>query len=109
MDATENNHRKVFRVRPASGRTAGEMSTQNSNMSEPAATVFLSPGSKINIYLPPGLYEVYAASAENWNRGISPDAAVVSYGFIEVSLEEKALIIPGAIDQEVRTIPRSWF
>ena len=64
LDATKNDHRKVFRIRPAGRRTAGNLSAQTSNMNDPAATLFLSPGGIINIYLPPGLYEVYAASGE---------------------------------------------
>lgn len=104
LDATENDHRKVFRVRPVDSNVAG-----SPNRLEPAATVFMEPQGEINIYLPPGTYEIYAASGENWNHGIAQDSVVVSYGYVEVSLDNKALIIVGATDQDVIKIPRSWF
>lgn len=103
-DTSENEHRKVLRIRPAVRKNRGEP-----NRYPPIVTVFISPGDRVMIDLAPGIYEVYAMSGLHWNSGFDQTADVVSYGYVYVYQYRPSVIAIGALDQPVTIVTRDWF
>tara|TARA_B100000929_G_scaffold291130_1_gene288213 strand:+ start:8568 stop:9134 length:567 start_codon:yes stop_codon:yes gene_type:complete len=103
-DSSNNERRKVFRVRPAVRKIRGEPNRQ------PAiVNVFMSPGDRVKVDLAPGTYEVYAISGLGWESGFDHNADVVSYGYIHVYRRRPSVIAIGAEDQPVTIVTRDWF
>lgn len=103
-DSSNNERRKVFRIREAVRKVRGEP-----NRRPPIANVFISPGDRVQIPLQPGTYEVYAISGREWNSGFDESAEVVSYGYVFVYQYKPSVIAIGAPDQPVTFVDRDWF
>ena len=104
-DLTQSPQDKVIKIR----RTNYSSGTRP-NRNPVIATIYLKAGDRMSLQLRPGMYDVVAASGQEWSGGFQGETTYVSLGAVNAVMTGQAVAIAmGAPDQETTVVNASWF
>lgn len=104
-DETKSEQPKVLRIRQTGGGSFNGI-----NRSDPYVTVYLPAGTRTDVSLQPGSYDVVAMSGDGWTAetGFGDGATTVSYGSVVLVANQVGTVAMGATDQPMKQVTRDW-